>query len=56
MTSDPPPQPPLPSGALIRPFLDTGTGLDGADPPADGTTPEPPALRPFLLTAGRVAG
>jgi hypothetical protein len=44
----------LPSGALIRPFLQTGAdlaGADGADGPADG-----PSLRPFLLTAGRVAG
>lgn len=56
MTSDPPPETALPSGALIRPFLQTGAGLDDTgDPPDDGVA-EGTSLRPFLLTAGRVAG
>jgi len=50
-----PTEPPPSAGALIRPFLATGTGADdgpedAADRAPDGT------LRPFLLTAGRVAG
>ena len=56
MTSDLPAEPALPPGALIRPFLHSGTALDDdgavpADVPADCGS-----LRPFLLTAGRVAG
>jgi hypothetical protein len=44
------------SGALIRPFLQTGRGL--ADAGADGVDGDcdSASLRPFLLTAGRVAG
>jgi hypothetical protein len=42
------------SGALIRPFLQTGGGL--ADAGADGMDGGGASLRPFLLTAGRVAG
>lgn len=46
------------AGALVRPFLQTGAGLDADG--IDGTVPEVDApaegLRPFLLTAGRVAG
>ena len=54
MNSDPT-EPPPSAGALIRPFLATGTGADdgsddGADRTPDGT------LRPFLLTSGRVEG
>ena len=52
MTHDPTDSPATSSGALIRPFLASGTGAD-AEP--DGTA-DGAALRPFLLTAGRVAG
>ena len=53
-------EPAVPSGALIRPFLDTG-GAGGTaaavDPGGDDeTVPDGATLRPFLLTAGRVAG
>ena len=57
MTSDLPADPALPPGALIRPFLHSGTAIeyaDGAVP--DGVPVEGASLRPFLLTAGRVAG
>ena len=57
MTTDPREPPERPAGALVRPFLGAGTGVD-ADPgdQADPPAPERAALRPFLLTAGRVAG
>ena len=50
-----------PSGALIRPFLDSGAEVVAADAeePADdagGAVTAGPSLRPFLLTDGRVAG
>jgi Protein of unknown function (DUF742) len=52
VTHDSPEPPERSTGALVRPFLATGTEPDAVDsPPADGA-----ALRPFLLTAGRVAG
>ena len=57
MNSDPT-EPSASSGALIRPFLATGTG-DVAEPAVavDGAArPEGAALRPFLLTEGRVSG
>lgn len=57
MTHDLPDQPAPPSGALIRPFLDTGAGGDGVDGRSgDGAVVDGNSLRPFLLTAGRVAG
>lgn len=44
-------EPPRASGALIRPFLDSGVADQGSvDRQAPG-----PALRPYLLTSGRVA-
>ncbi len=44
-------EPPRASGALIRPFLDSGVADHGlVDRAAPG-----PALRPYLLTSGRVA-
>jgi hypothetical protein len=50
-----PTEPPPASGALIRPFLATGTGADDeADDAVDGAPDA--TLRPFLLTAGRVEG
>lgn len=50
MNYDPPAEPPVRSGALIRPFL--GAGLPVED---RSVAAEPgPALRPFLLTSGRV--
>jgi len=56
VTHDPTESPAASSGALIRPFLATGTGAD-QDGAADGaSTAVRGALRPFLLTAGRVAG
>jgi Protein of unknown function (DUF742) len=57
VTSDPPDET-LPSGALIRPFLETGAELDDADggSAGDGVPADRASLRPFLLTAGRVAG
>ena len=55
MDHDLPDEPAVPSGALIRPFLDPGTAA-GADPGGDASLPDGPTLRPFLLTAGRVAG
>ena len=48
MTVDPPFERAAASGALIRPFLSAGVGVD-----ADGAAPST-KLRPFLLTAGRV--
>jgi hypothetical protein len=51
VTHDSPEPPERPEGALVRPFLATGTEPEAVEPPADGV-----ALRPFLLTAGRVAG
>ena len=59
MTPQLPDETALPSGALIRPFLHTGAGLDDdAAVPAggDGALADGGPLRPFLLTAGRVAG
>lgn len=53
MTHDPN-EPPPSTGALIRPFLATGTGDDDPDDAVDGAPDG--ALRPFLLTAGRVEG
>jgi len=46
----------LPSGALIRPFLQTCTGLDDTDELVEDGVADGSSLRPFLLTAGRVAG
>jgi len=54
VTSDLPDEPAPPSGALIRPFLDTDAGIDGTD--GDDDQVDGASLRPFLLTAGRVAG
>ena len=56
MTPDQPDEAALPSGALIRPFLQTCTGLDDTDEPVEDGVAEGSSLRPFLLTAGRVAG
>ncbi len=57
MTSDLPADPALPSGALIRPFLHSGTAIEYADCAVpDGVPVDGASLRPFLLTAGRVAG
>ena len=59
--SDLPDEPTPPSGALIRPFLDSAPegGAPDPDEPADSAAVEVPAagpsLRPFLLTDGRVA-
>jgi Protein of unknown function (DUF742) len=54
VTHDSPEPPDRPTGAMVRPFLatDTGVGPEVTDVPVtDGA-----ALRPFLLTAGRVTG
>jgi hypothetical protein len=51
VTHDPPDPPERPDGALVRPFLATGTEPEAVEPAPDGA-----ALRPFLLTSGRVAG
>jgi hypothetical protein len=57
VTSDLPDVPALPSGALIRPFLHSGTAIDDADGSvAAGVPVDGSSLRPFLLTSGRVAG
>jgi hypothetical protein len=57
VTPDQPDQTALPSGALIRPFLQTAAVLDDPDgTAADGVPADGGTLRPFLLTAGRVAG
>lgn len=57
MTSDLPDDPALPSGALIRPFLHSGTAIDDdADGALPAGVPDSGSLRPFLLTSGRVAG
>ena len=59
MTTDLPDETALPSGALIRPFLQTGADLGdagGTGDPEGAATVDGPSLRPFLLTAGRVAG
>lgn len=56
MNPDQPDETALPSGALIRPFLQTGAGLDGAEENAEDGAADGASLRPFLLTAGRVAG
>lgn len=56
MDQDPHDEPAPPAGALIRPFLDTGTTTaDGLRGDLAGSAgPAGPSLRPFLLTAGRV--
>lgn len=51
MDRDPFAEPPRASGALIRPFLDSGVADHGS---VNSAAPGP-ALRPYLLTSGRVA-
>jgi hypothetical protein len=56
VTHDSPEPPDRPKGALVRPFLTTGTAADAADEAAEVPAADGAALRPFLLTSGRVAG